>query len=744
MTSTPSLTGIFRIEQPLGVEPQPPQASRRGFLKIAGSGLILGLAAPSLTGGAGTAQAAGGAASAGLAADPFVRIAPDNTVTVIIKHLDKGQGAATGLATLVAEELDAGWAQIKTEFAPSDPVKYKNFGFGIQGVGGSSGLSNSYEQYRKAGATAKAMIVAAAAKEWNVAASEISVSNGVVSIKSGKTATLGALAVAAGQQSVPSDVKLKTADQFVYIGKKFPRVDSAAKSDGSAKYTFDLQMDGMLVGVLARPPKFGATVASYYATAAEKSPGVVAVVKVPQGVCVLAKDTWSALRGRDALKVSWDDTKAEKRGSAELVAEYRALLDKPGAVARKDGDAEAALSKAAKVVSADFEFPYLAHAPMEPLDCVVRYDGSSAEVWTGSQLQTVDHGAACSVLGLKPEAVQLHTVWAGGSFGRRAIADAHFVAEACAVAKAYGKPVPIKIIWTRDDDIKGGYYRPIYVHRVRAGLDTDGNIVAWHHRIVGQSIIAGTPFESAMVKGGIDGTSVEGANNLPYAIPNLTVELHTVKAGVPVLWWRSVGATHTAHATEHMMDLLAKEAGKDPVAFRMALLSKHPRHAGALKLAAEKAGWGTPVPAGMARGVALHESFKSYVAQIADVALKPDGSFKVVRVVSAIDCGVAVNPDVVHAQMEGGIGFGLGAALRGAITLKGGEVEQSNFDSYEPLRMSDAPKIESYIVPSAEAPSGVGEPGTPLVLPAVANALFSVTGQRTLQLPMTRQSYKSA
>jgi len=744
MTSSPSLTSIFKIEQPSEADPGSPRATRRGFLKIAGSGLILGLAAPMLVDGAGVAHAAPGTAGGGLAADPFVRIAPDNTVTVIIKHLDKGQGAATGLATLVAEELDASWAQIRTEFAPSDPIKYKNFGFGIQGVGGSTGLSNSYDQYRRAGATAKAMIVAAAAQEWGVAVAEIFVSGGVVSTKSGKSATLGALALAAAKQAVPSDVILKTADKFVYIGKTFPRVDSPAKSDGSAKFTFDLQMDGMLVGVIARPPMFGATVASFDASAAEKSPGVVAVIKVPQGIAVLARDTWSAIKGRDALKVSWDESKAEKRGSAEIIAGYRALLDKPGAVARKDGDAEAALAKAAKVVSADFEFPYLAHAPMEPLDCVVRTDGSTAEVWTGSQLQTVDHGAACAVLGLKPEAVKLHTVWAGGSFGRRAIADAHFVAEACAVAKGYGKPVPIKIVWTRDDDIKGGYYRPIYVHRVRAGLDKDGAVVAWHHRIVGQSILAGTPFESVMVKDGIDVTSVEGANSLPYAIPNLTVDLHTVKTGVPVLWWRSVGATHTAHATEHMMDLLAKETGKDPVAFRLALLAKHPRHAAVLRLAAEKAGWGGPVPAGMARGVAVHESFKSFVAQIADVALKPDGSFKVVRVVSAIDCGIAVNPDVVHAQMEGGIAFGLGAALRGAITLKDGKVEQSNFDGYEPLRMSDMPRIESYIVPSAEAPTGVGEPGTPLVLPAVANALFSVTGQRTLMLPMTKQKYKSA
>ena len=738
-----SLTSIFRpAADPLaGLALHP---SRRSILKMSGGGLVLGMAAIPLSGGlpAGSAQAAEGG---GLAADPFVRISPDNTVTVIIKHLDKGQGAATGLATLVAEELDAGWAQIRTEFAPSDPIKYKNFAFGVQGVGGSTGLANSFEQYRRAGATARAMIVAAAAKEWGVPPADIAISNGVVSIKSGKTATLGALAEAAARQSVPSDVTLKTPDKFVYIGKAFPRVDSASKSNGTAKYTIDQQMDGMLIAVIARPPKFGATLAAFDATAAEKTSGVVKVVKVPQGVAVLAQNTWSAMKGRDALKLTWDESKAEKRSSAELVKEFRALLDQPGTVARKDGDAEAALATAAKVVTADFEFPYLAHAPMEPLDCVVRYDGSTAEIWTGSQMQTVDHGTACRVLSLKPEAVQIHTVWAGGSFGRRAIADSHFVAEACEIAKAYGAPVPIKVIWTREDDIKGGYYRPMYVHRIRAGLDKDGNVVAWHHRIAGQSIMSGTPFEAMTVKNGIDGTSVEGAASLPYAIANLTVELHTVKAGVPVLWWRSVGATHNAHATEHMIDILAKEAAKDPVAFRLALLKDKPRHAGALKLAAEKAGWGSPLPAGTTRGVALHESFKSYVAQVAEVSLTKTGDVKVTRVVCAIDCGLAVNPDVVAAQMEGGIGYGLGAALRNEITLAaGGEVEQSNFDGYEPLRMSDMPKVETFIVPSGEAPTGAGEPGTPVVLPAVANALFSATGQRTLQLPIRKQIYKSA
>jgi isoquinoline 1-oxidoreductase beta subunit len=737
------LANIFALARNPLDEAAAAEASRRTFLKIAGgAGLVLGLSGP-LPSLGGAAHAKAGAAP-GLA-DAFVKIAPDNTVTVIIKHLDKGQGAATGLATLVAEELDAAWSQIRTEFAGSDPVVYKNFLFGVQGVGGSSGLSNSFEQYRKVGATARAMLVAAAAKDWGVAASDITVANGVLTSKSGKTATFGALAEAAGKQAVPASVTLKTPDKFVYIGKAFPRVDGVAKSNGTAQFTIDVQLPDMLTAVIARPIKFGATVKSFDASATEKVAGVVKVVQVPQGVAVVAKNTWAAIKGREALKVVWDETKAETRGTAELMAEYTALLDKPGLTARKDGDAEAAFARAVKVVSADFEFPFLAHAPMEPLDCVIRFDGSSAEIWTGSQLQTVDHGTAAAVLGIKPEAIKLNTMWAGGSFGRRAIADAHFVAEACAIAKAYGKPQPIKVIWTRDDDIKGGYYRPAYMHRVKAGLDKDGMIVAWQHRIVGQSIATGTPFEGMIVKNGIDGTSVEGANNLPYAIPNLTVDLHTTKGGVPVLWWRSVGSTHTGHSTEHMMDLLAKEAGKDPVAFRLAHLKDKPRHAAALKLAADKAGWGTPLPAGTFRGVAVHESFLSYVAQVAEVQVAKDGSFKVTRVVCAIDCGLAVNPDVVAAQMEGGIGYGLGAGLKGEITMaKGGEVEQANFDGYQPLRISEMPKVEVHIVPSAAAPTGVGEPGTPVVLPAVANALFSGTGQRTLKLPMTKQSYKTA
>lgn len=727
------LTGIFTLPK------EAPEASRRAFLKIAGgagAGLIIGMNLPVK----GVPSSAVAKTAELFEPNPFVEIRPDNTVTVIVKHLDKGQGAATGLSSLVAEELDAAWSQIRTEFAPADPVVYKNLAFGVQGVGGSTGLANSYEQYRRAGATAKAMLVAAAAREWGVPAKEITVKDGTITHASGKTATFGDLAVKAAAETVPENPPLKDPKDFVYIGKAFPRVDSKAKSTGHTKYTIDYQFDDMLIATIVRPPLFGAKVKSFDASAAEKIKGVVKVFAMSKGVAVIAEDTWAALQGQRAVKVEWDESAAEKRSSSEIVAEYKAMLDQPGIKARNDGDTDTGFKEADKVIEVDFEFPYLAHAPMEPMDCVVRYDGASAEIWTGSQLQTVDHGAACKTLGLKPEAVALHTVWAGGSFGRRAIADAHYVVEACEIAKTFGKPVPIKTLWTREDDVKGGYYRPIYVHRIKAGLK-DGRIVSWLHRIVGQSILAGTPFEAGMIKGGIDATSVEGAATLPYEIPNLHVELHTVKTGVPVLWWRSVGATHTAHATEHMIDILAKEAGKDPVEFRMSMLAKHPRHAGVLKLAAEKFGWPKQPADGKMYGVAVHESFSSYVANIAEVSLRSDGTVKVERVVCTIDCGVAVNPDVVIAQMEGGLGYGLSPTLKSEITLKEGAVEQANFDTYDVIRISEMPKVEVHIVPSAEAPTGVGEPGTPVVTPAVANALLTGTGIRTTVLPMSKTKY---
>ena len=477
--------------------------------------------------------------------------------------------------------------------------------------------------------------------------------------------------------------------------------------------------------------------------AALKVPGVTDVVEVPAGVAVLGKGFWAARQGRAALKVEWDESQAERRGSDELLAEYRALLEKPGLKARGDGDSAAALAGAAKTLEAVYEFPYLAHAPMEPLDCVVKLSGGSCEVWAGSQIQTLDQGTIAHVLGLPPEKVELHTLLAGGSFGRRATPVADVAAEAASVVKAIAGRQPVKLVWTREDDIRGGRYRPLYVHRLRAGLDAAGRIVAWEHRIVGQSILKGTPF-AAFIKDGIDGSSVEGGSTLPYHVPNLAVDLHSTEVGVPPLWWRSVGHTHTAFSTETFFDEVAHAAGRDPFEMRRELLADHPRHKGVLELVAAKAGWGTPLPAGRARGIALQESFNSFAAQVAEVSLGKNGMPKVERVVCAIDCGVAVNPDVIRAQVEGAIGFGLGAALWSEITLDKGRVVQSNFHDYKTLRIAEMPKVEVHIVPSTEAPTGVGEPGVPCVAPAVANAFFHLTKQRIRRLPMARALAKGA
>jgi isoquinoline 1-oxidoreductase subunit beta len=715
---------------------------RRDFLKAGaalGAGLTLGVYLREVS-----AQDAQAAAQPDPSA--FVRIGRDNSVTVIAKHLEMGQGTHTGLGTLVAEELDASWAQIKVEGAPADSKRYNNLSWGpIQGTGGSSSIANSFTQMRQAGAAARAMLVSAAAARWNVPASSITVRDGVVSHASGKKAQFGELADAAAALPVPTAVALKDPKDFVYIGKRAPRKDSPAKSNGTARFTQDVQLPDMLVAVVAHAPRFGATLKSVDSSAAQKINGVRTVVEMPAGVAVLATHFWAAKKGRDALKVEWDESTAFRQSSADILADYRKLAATPGTVARNDGDATKALAGAARTLEASFEFPYLAHSAMEPLNCVVRLDADACEVWNGEQFQTVDQGAVAEVVGLKPEQVKINMLFAGGSFGRRANPASDYVREAAYIAKALavtGKPgVPVKLVWTREDDTRGGYYRPLYLHTLKAGLDADGNVIAWQHRIVGQSILTGTPM-AGMLKDGVDPTSVEGAATLPYSIPNLFVDLHSPKLGVPVQWWRSVGSTHTAFSTETFIDELALASKKDPVAYRRALLAKQPRHLGVLELAADKAGWSKPLAAGKpgekrGRGVAVHESFNTYVAEIAEVTVKKDGSFTVDRVVCAVDCGIAVNPDVVRAQMEGGIGYGLSAALHGAITLKDGVVEQSNFHDYPPLRIGEMPRIEVYIVPSTEKPTGVGEPGTPVIAPALANALAAATGKRLRGLPLT-------
>ena len=709
-------------------------AARRQFLQvaaIAGGGLAIGFG-----------RIATAADSAVFAPNDFVRIAADNTVTVVIKHLEMGQGVTTGLPTLVAEELDADWSQVRFESAPADAARYNNLLWGpAQGTGGSTAIANSWEQLRKAGAAARAMLVAAAAARWQVAPSEITVNKGVVAHAATRhRASFGELAAQAATMPVPADVKLKDARDYRLIGKHVARKDSRDKITGRAQFTIDFKLPGMLTALVAHPPLFGATVKSFDATKARAVKGVVDVVQIPTGVAVLAADFWAAKQGRDALSVTWDESAVFKLGSAEIFAQYRELAAKPGVVALSTGDAGKAMSDAAKTLEAEFEFPFLAHAAMEPLDCVVRLGSDLCEIWNGEQLQTPDQYAVAGMTGLKPQQIKLNMLYAGGSFGRRASPKSDYVLEAVSVAKAISGPNrenrPVKLMWTREDDMRGGFYRPAYLHKLSAALDARGDALAWRHRIVGQSILAGTPFEASLVKDGIDVTSVEGASNLPYGIPNKLVDLHTTKLGVPVLWWRSVGSTHTAFATEVFLDELAVAAGRDPLEYRRALLGAHPRHLGVLNLAAQKAGWGKPLPKGRGRGIAVHESFNSFVAQVAEVSVGKDGAIKVERVVCAVDCGVAVNPDVIRAQMEGGIGFGLSAALHGAITLKDGRVEQSNFHDYQPLRINEMPKVEVHIVASNAAPTGVGEPGVPCVAPAVANAIFAATGKRLRKLPL--------
>ena len=713
--------------------------SRRDFLKS--SAASIAALAIGFHWGSRRSQAAAATTTAppDFAPNAFVRIGADDSVTVIAKHLEMGQGSYTGIATVLAEELDADWARVRVESAPADAKRYANLAFKMQGTGGSSAMANSWQQLREAGATARALMVSAAAKQWQVPESQLRVESGVVyHDASQRKASFGALVKTASTLPVPAKVGLKDPAQFKLIGARPPRVDVPAKCDGTAQFSLDVALPGMLVALLARPPQFGATVASFDAAPAMAVPGVVKVVQVPRGVAVIAKSFWSAKKGRDRLVVQWDDSGAEKRSSPQIMDEYRKRADQPAASARKTGDAASALNAAATKVSATYEFPYLAHAPMEPLDCVVKLTAQRCEIWSGDQFQTIDQMNAAKAAGVDPQQVFINTLYAGGSFGRRANSWSDYIVEAVSIAKAYGADgTPIKLQWTREDDIRGGLYRPMYFHKLEAGLDANHEVTAWRHVIVGQSIMDGT-IMAAMIKDGVDGTSVEGAANIAYEIPNVAVDLATMKTGVPVLWWRVVGSSHTTLAVEAFIDEVAHAANKDPFEFRRKLLDKEPRMKAVLELAADKAGWSTPLAKGRGRGIAVAEAFQTYVAQVVEVSVKDSGQIKVERVVCAVDCGTAINPDIITAQMEGGIGFALGAVLYGGITLDKGRVEQSNFNDYRVLRINEMPKVEVHIVPSSSAPTGVGEPGVAPLGPALANAIFSATGKRMHELPFSK------
>ena len=732
-------------------KPEVSALSRRTFLKlttIAGTGLTLGAVLPATGVAATTAKAA----TASPLAMPFVRIAPDNTVTLICKHVEAGQGVWTGLSAVLADELDAAWSQMRAEGAPALVPMYGNVAFdpkgSVQGTGGSTSMSSSWQQLREAGATARAMLVAAAARRWGVPASDITVSDGVVAHSSGKHATFGELASDAAKQPVPKGVKLKDASQFKLIGRdKLPRLDSRAKSTGTQQFAIDVSLPGMMTAVVMRPPKFGAKVQSIDATAAKAVPGVVDVVQIPRGVAVVGRDMHSAKKGREALNVTWDESGAESRGTTQLMAEYKRLAasGEGSLSAIKNGDAAAGVKGAAKVINAEFELPYLAHAPMEPLTAVCSLSADRCEIWAGAQFQTIDQLNAAGATGLKPDQVFIHTLAAGGTFGRRANVESDYIAEVASIAKATGGKYPVRLIWTREDDLAGGRYRPLNYHRITAGVGADGKVTGYQQHVVGQTIIGGTPF-AAMMKDGIDPTAVEGSAPEQYEIANSQLTWTNPKVGVPVLWWRSVGHSHMAFSKEVIVDELAEAAGKDPVAFRLAMLEKNPRAAGVLKLAAEKAGWDKPFDKskGRGRGIAIQESFGTVVAQVAEVTVKDD-QVVVDRVVCAVDCGIAVTPDVIRAQMESGIGFGLGTALHSSITMTDGHVDQTNFHQFQVLRINEMPKVvEVHIVPSTSAPSGVGEPGTPPIAPAVANAVRMATGIKLRKLPFDLAAARTA
>jgi isoquinoline 1-oxidoreductase subunit beta len=709
--------------------------SRRTFLQAigVGGGLLIGSGFVTGSAPAFGANTHSPTTSTAPTFNAFLKITADSKVTIAVKHLDMGQGVSTGLTSLVAEELDASWEQMEWEFAPADATKYNNLFWGpSQGTGGSSSIANSYMQLRQAGAAARAMLVAAAAAEWKVPAAEIRVSKGIIS-HGNRTSNFGALATKASLLAAPQQPALKDPKDFQFIGKSIPRKDSAEKTSGQAIYTQDIQLPGMLTALVAYPPQLFGKVKKLDATKAKASPGVISIVEFPRGVAVVAENFWAAQKARKLLQIEWDLSACETRSSDQLFKACHEAASKTGNIVKNTGDATATLASAKKIITAEYEIPYITHAAIEPINCVVKVEKNNCELWYACQMPTVDQQQVATATGVKPEQVKINTVYAGGSFGRRAC-PSDYVVDATNIAKQVpGRAV--KMVWTREDEILNGRYRPMAVHHIRGTVSADGKLTAWQHHAVAQAILRGTPFE-AFIRGPVDGTVAEGIDDMHYAIPNLHVAATEIPIKVSTLWWRSVGHSGNAFVVETFMDQLAKAAKQDPVIFRRELLAKEARALGVLNLAAEKSEWSKPLPKGVTRGVAVHKSFGTWVAQVAEVRVKADGSFRVERVVCAVDCGVAVNPDVIRAQMEGGIGMGLSVALGEAITLKNGVVEQTNYHTYPVMRIDSMPKVEVHIVPSAEAPSGVGEPGLPPIAGAVANALFAATGKPITRLPL--------
>lgn len=713
--------------------------SRRGFLKgaaAAGAVLMVGIRPDG---------ALASAAEAATQLNPFVKIGSDGSVTAIVKHFEMGQGPTTGLSTLIAEEIGLRMDQIGYEFAPSNPQVYNNLLFGpFQGTGGSTAIANSFMQYRQAGAAAREMLIEAAAQEWGVSAANLTIEEGIVT-GAGNSAPLGDFVAAAAQLEAPAEPRLKDASEFRLIGDPtIRRLDSAIKTDGSAQFAMDVFLPNQMVVMIKRPEQMGAVVAGFDDSGAQGMRGYIRAAALPNqaGVAVYAENTWAAMQARDAITVEWDESAAEQRSSDQIEAEIRAALDAEPTynVNKTDaGATQAAIEGAAQVVEQTFYFPLLAHAPMEPLNCTIEAtDDGGIIMHDGSQIPTGPHMAMAEIFQLPMEKIQIKTMLAGGSFGRRATPTADYQVEAALAFAITDRTRPVKLVWSREDDLRSGYYRPAVGHKIRVGLDENGDIVGWDHRIAGQSIMKGTPFEAMAVHDGVDHSSVEGAADTPYRIPGAHFGLTDTPKATSTLWWRAVGHTHTAYAMEVMMDIAARAAGQDPVSFRLKHLdgdADQQRMAGVLKLAAEKGNWGN-APAGRSQGIAVHKSFGTYAAEVVEISGTPEEGVRIEKVTCAVDCGIAVNPDVIKAQMEGGIGYGIGHVMRDQITLTNGAVDQYNFPDYEPLRIGDIAEIETHIVTSNEAPTGVGEPGTPPAAPALANAIAAADGLIVAATPM--------
>lgn len=715
------------------------QISRRSFLKTAtATALIVGF---DPRGGLAQTARSGGNLT------PFVKVFADGRVAAIIKHFEGGQGTATGLSALVAEELNMSLQDISFEMAPSDNGRYANTIFGAQGTGGSTSMANSYLQYRTAAAATREMLIAAAADRWGVSADTLVLRDGTIS-GSGKSGNIGMFVQAASAGAVPSQPRLKDPADWRVLGvDQKARLDTPAKIDGSAQYSMDVLLDRQMVVAIRRTPRLGGLVASFDDSAARLVPGFIMAIQIPsnKGIMVYAETTWAAFRARDALTVEWDFSSAEARSSKGLKEELLTMVraEPEFQVSATDlATANLAIDAASQVVEQEFYFPLLAHAPMEPVGATLEpLSDGGVILHDGAQSPAAGHAVVSQILGLPMEKVQINTLYAGGFFGRRSTPDADYLVELALAFVVTDRTRPVKLQWSREDDITGGYYRPAYAHRVRVGLDSGGSIVGWDHRLAGQSIFKGTPLEQFLVQSGVDNTTVEGVRHTPYMIPGFHIGLTDQKGPTSANWWRSVGHSHTGYVMECMMDQCARATGEDPVAFRLKHLTgdaaDQARMANVIRLVAEKAKWNQPLPDGHFRGFAAHKSFGTYVAEVCEISTDADAVVTIRKVTAAVDCGVPVTPDIIRAQIESGVGYGIGHVMRAGVTLTDGVVDQTNFHDFETLRIYDLSDIDVHIVPSSEPPTGVGEPGTPPAGPALANAIAASGQDLVTHLPMT-------